>query len=178
MLQIHILIKCDCILKNNFWRKQHELNYLPNRVVTTLFVSIQEEFWAIATWPKLVRKLEEYFGIDSHIKLVHSKDLPLLLHHWINFQGQVSSVGFVAKGKRKYRVITYHWTYITYWQRRMEFDEIILKDTKTDGDNDIVSSEHQAILCLDSHTCWGMAYFSHYLRWVCSSRVGSSSQPD
>ena len=76
-------------------------------------MSIQEEFCAIATRPKLVRKLEEYFGIDSHIKLVHSKDLPLLLHHWINFQGQVSSVGFVAMEKRKYGVMTYNWNYNT-----------------------------------------------------------------
>ena len=56
----------------------HTEYYLPDCVVTTLFMGIQKELSAIASGPEFVRKLEEYFGIDSHIKLVDSKDLPWL----------------------------------------------------------------------------------------------------
>ena len=57
------------------------LIYLPDCVVTTLFMGINEEFSAIARGPEFVRKLEEDLGIDGHIKLVDSKDLPWLFDY-------------------------------------------------------------------------------------------------
>lgn len=101
MLQTHTSIKPWSHFEEQVFRKRYELNYLPKRVVTTLFMSIQEEFCAIATRPKLVRKLEEYFGIDSHIELVQSKDLPLLCASLDKFSRSSQFFRFRSNGEKK-----------------------------------------------------------------------------
>ena len=52
-----------------FLLKVGDFVYLPDCIISTSFMNIEEKLCALAHRPECARKLEKYFGISSNIEL-------------------------------------------------------------------------------------------------------------
>lgn len=61
-----------------FVRYSKDQTHLPERIVASPLMCIDEEFFIWSGWPKLTRKLEEDFSIYHHITFINGFSLPPL----------------------------------------------------------------------------------------------------